>query len=101
MQPTDDEDCEPFTQREMVRIAKKIPDKWQMIALTTDKFQDYEITNIKLDQSYHNEVEKARKMLNDYKCRQGSRSGLVSALREHGMDELADHVKYKRLQGKF
>ena len=101
VQSTVGEDSEPFTQPEIVRIGKRIPDKWEEIALTTGKFEDYEMKIIKLDQNYNNEAQKARKMLNDYKCRLGSRKDLVSALRENDMDELANHVKYKRLQCKW
>ena len=101
MQSTVGEDSEAFTQPEIARIGKRIPDKWPIIAQTTGKFKNCEITNIKLDQTYHNDAQKACKMLNDYKCRLGSRKDLVSALRENDMDELANHVKYKRLQCKW
>ena len=90
VQSTVGEDSEPFTQPEIVRIGKRIPDKWEVIALTTGKFEDYEIKIIKLDQNYNNEAQKARKMLNDYKCRLGSRKDLVSALRENDMDKVAN-----------
>ena len=96
-----DQDNEPFTQPELVRIAKRIPDKWEMIASTTGKFEDYDVLNIKHNNNYHDDTEKAYQMLNKYKNKLGSRKCLVKALKEHGKDELAGYVQSKLLQGEF
>lgn len=87
-----------FTQPELFRIAKNIPGTWDAIARLTKKFDDLEITNIRLDISCHDNVQKATRMLNDYKKRLGSREALAHALEEMEERELAGKVRSKYYQ---
>ena len=100
MQSTDDGDFESLTQPEIVRIAQRIPDKWEMIALSTGKFEKFEVDNIRRNANLYDNAEKANQMLSDYKSRLGSRKYLVSALIEHGKHDVAKELKSKLLQGK-
>ena len=100
MQSTDGGNFESLTQPEIVRIAQRIPDKWEMIALSTGKFEKFEVDNIRRNVNFYDNVEKANQMLSDYKSRLGSRKDLVSALIEHGKHDVAKELKPALLQGK-
>ena len=95
MQSTDGGDSESLTQREISRIGQRIPDKWEMIAMSTGKFEKSEVDNIRRNANFYDNVQKANQMLSDYKSKLGSRKDLASALIEHGKHDVA-----KLLQGK-
>ena len=71
-----------------------------MIALSTGKFEKFEVDNIRRNANFYDNVEKANQMLSDYKSRLGSRKDLVSALIEHRKHDVAKELKSKVLQGK-
>ena len=100
MQSTDGGGCESLTQPEIIRIAQRIPDKWEMIAMSTGKFERSEVDNIRRNVNFFDSVQKATQMLSDYKSKLGSRKDLVSALIEQGKHDVAKAVKSKLLQGK-
>ena len=83
----------PFECRELVRIAKRISDKWRIIAKNTGYFKDYEITNITGDSSLNTTVLLADRMLNDFKSRLGKRKDLADAIDEAGLNDVAEKVR--------
>ena len=87
-----------FTPQEMVRIGNRISDKWEMIALTTGKFNDRETTIIRHNNNYHDNAMKATIMLGDYQRRLGTREDLVTALKEFNEIQLAEQVQSKHFQ---
>ena len=89
---------ERFTQSEIAQISKRIP-RWEVIAKSTGIFEEHDIEAIKLDHiNYTGPVEKACRMLDQFQSRLGSRTTLVSALKDNGMIELAGLVQSKQLQ---
>ena len=87
-----------FTPQELTRIAKRVPDKWERVALATGYFKNYELANIRLNQSYHDDVSKAIQMLSDYGKRRGTREKLAEALKEFEEIDLAEKVMLRYFQ---
>ena len=91
------EDPEPFTEPELVEIGRRIPDKWEMMALSTGKFKMFQITDLKANLMFPNNNLKAVYMLNTYiNQKGGSRKELVSILKRLELYVLAGNVESKR-----
>ena len=84
--------------QEITRIAKRIPDKWQMVGLSTGYFKQYELMNIQCCVFYHDGVSKGMEMLCAYQKRKGTREALAEALKECGEVTLADKVLQRYFQ---
>ncbi|XP_028410348.1 uncharacterized protein LOC114532959 [Dendronephthya gigantea] len=87
-----------FTQAELLRIAKDILSEWDLIALRTGLFDHDEITNIRQNNSYTDDVRKAMAMLDAYQKRNGTRECLVLALEESQRHDTARKVRSKCYQ---
>ena len=81
-----------FSSQEIIRIARKMSIKWELIALATGKFHPEEIANIRQNRFHEDNVIKATRMLTDYQNRQGSREDLASAIKETKELDLAEKV---------
>ena len=82
--------------KELPGIAKEIANIWKEVALRTGKFDQNEVTNIKISRLGEDESSKALTMLMWYNERDGTRATLAKAI---GKDK--DKVSKKVLEGYF
>ena len=84
---------EPFETKELIRIAQRINDVWQLVAKCTGAFKDWEITNITCNFTLTNPTLKADQMLTSFKSRLGKREVLADAIKESGKGDVAEKVR--------